>query len=197
MRQAGICVWQAHQLVRQMVAPGRHHGRDRRGGRPSTFASCGAQPLFKNYPHQNSGRPPFPAATCTSVNEEVVHGIPNDRPLRRRRHRQRRHRLPAQRLVRRRGRDLSGRPHRARVQRLLDVTDGDARSGVRADAHQEPLEPGRPRDGQVRPRPRLLDGRVLRRPRHRPARCTKSRRCRISSAARCAAAATSASSRAW
>jgi methionyl aminopeptidase len=34
-----------------------------------------------NYPHQNTGRPPFPAATCTSVNDEVVHGIPAHRPL--------------------------------------------------------------------------------------------------------------------
>ena len=103
MRQAGICVWQAHQLVRQIVAPGVTTA-DIDAVVAEHFRRCGAQPLFKNYPHQNSGRPPFPAATCTSVNEEVVHGIPNHRPLRRRRHRQRRHRLPAQRLVRRRGR---------------------------------------------------------------------------------------------
>ena len=46
------------------------------------FRQCGAEPLFKDYPHQNSGRPAFPAATCTSVNEEVVHGIPTHRSLR-------------------------------------------------------------------------------------------------------------------
>lgn len=81
MRQAGICVWQAHELVRGIVKPGVTTAQiddvvDEH------FRRCGAQPLFKDYPHQNSGRPAFPAATCTSVNSEVVHGIPNDRPLR-------------------------------------------------------------------------------------------------------------------
>jgi methionyl aminopeptidase len=35
-------------------------------------------PLFKGVP----GKVPFPAATCISVNEEVVHGIPGPRKLR-------------------------------------------------------------------------------------------------------------------
>jgi methionyl aminopeptidase len=30
----------------------------------------------------NYGKPPFPAAICTSLNEVVCHGIPNDEPLR-------------------------------------------------------------------------------------------------------------------
>lgn len=81
MRQAGICVWQAHQLVRQVVAPGVTTA-DIDAVIDDHFRLCGAEPLFKNYPHQNSGRPPFPAATCTSINEEVVHGIPAHRPLR-------------------------------------------------------------------------------------------------------------------
>jgi methionyl aminopeptidase len=80
MRQAGICVWQAHQLVRQIVAPGVSTA-DINAVVSEHFRRCDAQPLFMNYPHQNSGRPAFPAATCTSVNDEVVHGIPNNRPL--------------------------------------------------------------------------------------------------------------------
>jgi methionyl aminopeptidase len=80
MRQAGICVWQAHQLVRQIVVPGVTTS-DIDAVVAEHFRHCGAQPLFMNYPHQNNGRPPFPAATCTSVNEEVVHGIPSHRPL--------------------------------------------------------------------------------------------------------------------
>ena len=103
MRQAGLCVWQAHQLVRQIVAPGVTTA-DIDAVITEHFRRCGAEPLFLNYPNQKAARPPFPAATCTSVNEQVVHGIPNHQPLRRRRHRQRRHRLPAQRLVRRCGR---------------------------------------------------------------------------------------------
>jgi methionyl aminopeptidase len=80
MRQAGLCVWQAHQLVRPIVVPDVTTA-DIDAVVSEHFARCGAQPLFKDYPHQNRGRPPFPAATCTSVNDEVVHGIPNNRPL--------------------------------------------------------------------------------------------------------------------
>jgi len=39
----------------------------------------GAEPTFKGFP--NPQGPPFPASICTSVNEQVVHGIPNDTPL--------------------------------------------------------------------------------------------------------------------
>lgn len=39
----------------------------------------GAIPTFKGFPNPYGG--PFPASICASVNEEVVHGIPNDRPL--------------------------------------------------------------------------------------------------------------------
>lgn len=39
----------------------------------------GAIPTFKGFP-SNDGVP-FPAAVCTSVNEQVVHGIPTDQPL--------------------------------------------------------------------------------------------------------------------
>ncbi len=40
----------------------------------------GAEPTFKGYPNPYGSE--FPAAICTSVNEVVVHGIPNDEPLR-------------------------------------------------------------------------------------------------------------------
>ncbi len=39
----------------------------------------GAVPTFKGFPNPNGG--PFPASICTSVNNQVVHGIPNDKPL--------------------------------------------------------------------------------------------------------------------
>jgi len=39
----------------------------------------GAIPTFKGFPNQFG--PEFPASICTSVNEQVVHGIPNDKPL--------------------------------------------------------------------------------------------------------------------
>lgn len=40
----------------------------------------GATPTFKGFP--NPYGPEYPASICTSVNEVVVHGIPNDTPLR-------------------------------------------------------------------------------------------------------------------
>ncbi len=39
----------------------------------------GAVPTFKGFP--NPYGQPFPSSICTSVNEQVVHGIPNDIPL--------------------------------------------------------------------------------------------------------------------
>ena len=39
----------------------------------------GAIPTFKGFPNPYGG--PFPASICTSVNSQVVHGIPNDEPL--------------------------------------------------------------------------------------------------------------------
>lgn len=39
----------------------------------------GAIPTFKGFPNHLGS--PFPASICTSVNDQVVHGIPNDIPL--------------------------------------------------------------------------------------------------------------------
>lgn len=40
---------------------------------------AGAIPTFKGFPNPYGG--PFPASICASVNDVVVHGIPNDTPL--------------------------------------------------------------------------------------------------------------------
>lgn len=40
----------------------------------------GAIPTFKGFPNPYGG--PFPGSICTSVNDVIVHGIPNDEPLR-------------------------------------------------------------------------------------------------------------------
>lgn len=39
----------------------------------------GAIPTFKGFPSKDGQ--PFPASVCTSVNEQVVHGVPTDTPL--------------------------------------------------------------------------------------------------------------------
>ncbi len=76
MRKAGLLVWEVHRQVAAMIRPGVTTAEidavvDR------FFAQHNATPLFKGVP----GTVPFPAATCVSVNEEVVHGIPGPRKL--------------------------------------------------------------------------------------------------------------------
>lgn len=39
----------------------------------------GATPVFKGFPNPYGS--PFPASICTSVNDVVVHGVPDDKPL--------------------------------------------------------------------------------------------------------------------
>ena len=38
---------------------------------------AGARPAFKDYPHPSGGSP-FPGTACTSINDEVVHGVPSE-----------------------------------------------------------------------------------------------------------------------
>ena len=45
------------------------------------FQKADAEPLFLGVPCPVRGKRPFPAVTCISVNEEVVHGIPGKRKL--------------------------------------------------------------------------------------------------------------------
>src|SRR5690349_16320472 len=80
MRRAGLAVWQAHQIAKQMVRPGATTAEiDHAIG--EHFAQLGAEPLFKNYPNSIRNKPAFPAVCCMSVNEAVVHGIPTNKPL--------------------------------------------------------------------------------------------------------------------
>jgi methionyl aminopeptidase len=76
MRRAGLVVWEAHQAAARAIRPGATTRSIDQAVR-DIFQSYGAIPLFLGYP----GKTPFPAATCVSVNEEVVHGIPGDRKL--------------------------------------------------------------------------------------------------------------------
>jgi len=79
MRTAGLVVWQAHQAAAQLLAPGVTTEQINQAYR-DTFKQYDAKPLFLGY-GASSGVPPFPAETCISINEEVVHGIPGPRKL--------------------------------------------------------------------------------------------------------------------
>jgi methionyl aminopeptidase len=77
MREAGKLVAEALRLCRRMAQPGVCT-QDIDQAVEALYASRGAIPLFKGYP----GRVPFPAVTCISFNEQVVHGIPGQRKIR-------------------------------------------------------------------------------------------------------------------
>ncbi len=77
MRKAGLLVWEAHQVAAKLVRPGATTG-EIDAAVEQFFNAKGATPLFKGVP----GKVPFPAVTCISVNDEVVHGIPGKRVLR-------------------------------------------------------------------------------------------------------------------
>ncbi|MFB5066528.1 MAG: type I methionyl aminopeptidase [Candidatus Wallacebacter cryptica] len=73
MRRAGQVVAQAHQLVKENLRPGiTTKMLDQIV--EEFILSQNAVPAFKGY----NG---YPATICASVNEVVVHGIPNDLPL--------------------------------------------------------------------------------------------------------------------
>lgn len=76
MRQAGLVVWHAHQAAAERIEPGATTAEIDEAVE-KTIVGMGGIPLFKGVP----GKVPFPAATCISVNEEVVHGIPGTRQL--------------------------------------------------------------------------------------------------------------------
>ena len=79
MSQAGAVVARILHRVGEMVRPGvTTAGLNTEAER--IIAEAGGTPLFKGVEHPRA-RFPFPAALCTSVNEEVVHGIPSDRRL--------------------------------------------------------------------------------------------------------------------
>jgi methionyl aminopeptidase len=79
MRVAGLVVARILQAVREAAAPGVTTGElDQLARR--MIAEAGAVSSFLDYvPYP--GMPPFPAVTCISVNDEIVHGIPGGREL--------------------------------------------------------------------------------------------------------------------
>lgn len=73
MRRAGLVVAELHQAVREAAVPGATTN-DLDVVAAKVIADNGATPNFLGYYG-------FPKNICTSVNEEVVHGIPSDRVL--------------------------------------------------------------------------------------------------------------------
>lgn len=79
MRRAGLVVAEAHRAVLDAAAPGVTTAELDAVAR-EVLGRHGATASFLGYGAQ-WGYPPYPAVTCISVNDEVVHGIPGDRVL--------------------------------------------------------------------------------------------------------------------
>jgi methionyl aminopeptidase len=77
MREAGRIVAEALRLCRAMARPGTRTLEIDQAVE-ALYVQRGALPLFKGYP---GARVPFPAVTCISLNDQVVHGIPGPRAI--------------------------------------------------------------------------------------------------------------------
>ena len=80
LRAANLIVWEVHQELAEMLRPGVSTAElDERARK--LCESAKAKPAFLGYPAHKPGIADFPGVLCTSVNEEIVHGIPGDRVL--------------------------------------------------------------------------------------------------------------------
>ena len=74
LKIAGHVVFETHQYLKSFIKPGVTT-KDLDTLAEKFIRSKGCTPSFKGY----NG---FPCATCISINEEVVHGIPSSKKLR-------------------------------------------------------------------------------------------------------------------
>lgn len=79
MRRAGLVVAKTLTEIGRAVRPGVTTA-ELDGLAREILAAEGASSSFLNY-GADWGMPPFPAVTCISTNDEIVHGIPGDRVL--------------------------------------------------------------------------------------------------------------------
>jgi methionyl aminopeptidase len=80
LRSAGRVVAQAFAMLGESIRPGvTLRALDQQVS--SFLAREGAQPLYKGYRGRPPVHPPFPGVICASVNNEICHGIPDDRVL--------------------------------------------------------------------------------------------------------------------
>jgi len=74
MREAGRIVARVHAAMREMVRPGVTT-EELNIKAEAIIRAHDAIPTFLGYPH--TGKNDYPASICVSINEELVHGIPN------------------------------------------------------------------------------------------------------------------------
>jgi len=79
MRRSGLLVWQVLQKLREVAVEGASTW-DLEAAAAEMIADAGARPAFKGYYVPAAGET-FKFVLCTSVNEEIVHGMPNPKRL--------------------------------------------------------------------------------------------------------------------
>jgi methionyl aminopeptidase len=75
MRRSGLLVWQILQELAKMVQEGVATA-DLEAAAEKMVKDAGAKPAFKGYYTQAAGSK-YPFVLCTSVNDEIVHGMPS------------------------------------------------------------------------------------------------------------------------
>jgi methionyl aminopeptidase len=75
MRRSGLLVWQILQDLAKMVQEGVATS-DLEAAAEKMVKDAGARPAFKGYYTQAAGSK-YPFVLCTSVNDEIVHGMPS------------------------------------------------------------------------------------------------------------------------
>ena len=80
MVQAAVINREALESIEPLLQPGVSTA-ELNAAAEDYILSKGATPAFKGYRGSSSATVPFPGTLCTSVNEVVVHGIPDRKPL--------------------------------------------------------------------------------------------------------------------
>jgi len=75
MRRSGLLVWQLLQRLKELAVEGSTT-MDLEVAAEKMISDAGAKPAFKGYYVPAAGAS-FPFVLCTSVNEEIVHGMPS------------------------------------------------------------------------------------------------------------------------
>jgi methionyl aminopeptidase len=79
MRASGLLVWKILDRLRQMVGEGVST-YDLEVTAEKMMADAGARPAFKGY-STPAAETKFPFVLCTSVNDEIVHGMPSQKKV--------------------------------------------------------------------------------------------------------------------
>ena len=81
MAESGQLVADCFALLKESIQPGvRLRELDRKV--EALIRERGARPLYKGYRGNPPERPPFPGVICAAVNDEICHGFPDNRRLR-------------------------------------------------------------------------------------------------------------------